>query len=590
MMFTTRKFIQSLIFSLLALGLCYAGIEPKETNTLSATKGSTAIKTSALASSDMTALSRVDFSKLLLEASKKLGNRPLPLLTIEGESLPKLLQKVVQVADKMLPDCSAVLSLAITGFAGGVSCPGVDEKAGCYVVVFFNDGNVEPVFLFKAQQGCALVKSLEENKGTTNVLKSKPSNKSTQDILKPEPCWYVYGSAALVGILDNNLEQIFPFICEEKSSDTCLKIGLDFNLWNNIFQKIESKEVTFLKFLWDILVMPDIEKVGIGFDIVDKTLETTMFVCPRAYRPLSAFAKSLESKSKEIRFLNWSSREVVQELVFQDYSGLKNYVESLDSRIKYNQSTEDFCSIFKNAWALICPLIKDVLAFCAENFTGNAQSYADFQIQKDLVSSKGFGFFEGVQLKRDTLLKFVDDFSDKLKSSVKGLVDKKLFGWEIYKDLSLNIKRSVEKHHDCDIDQVFWKCNGNEAYYPIWFAICKNYLLYADDISNLKRLIERMEEMKEPSYMPREEDCFSRAKMDFISVLHTLGVELPKPISALSFEIACGLKDGIFVNTIKVPGFLDIFSLKTILPSADENAKKDDVNHSNNLKAVSVEK
>lgn len=526
-------------------------------------------------------LSGVDFSKLWMDVSKKLGNKPLVLLTIEGETLPKLLQKSIQIADKVVPDCSSLMSLAITGFAGGTACPGVDEKAGCYAILFFYAGNVEPVFLFKAQSDCVLVKNLEENKTPTVVLKaiSNGTDKSC--------CWQLYGRDTLIKALDKDLQQVFPFINQEKNPDSGLKVILDVKLWNDIFQKMDNKEVAFLKFLWDTFVASDVKRLEIGFDVVDKTLETKMLIFPQEYSALASFFKSSEAKIKDVKFLNWSSQELIQELAFHDYSGSKHYINSLSDRIKFSQDTDDLCVLFKDIWAIFYPLLDKILTFCDENLVGNTQGYADLQNSGNLISSKGFGFFQGKQLKRETVLTFIEDFSSKLKSSINEAIDKKFPGWEVCKSITLGVKRSVDKHCDCDIDQVFWKGEGNEAHCPIWFVVHKNYLLYADDINNLKRLIDRMEEMKEPSYLAMEANCYSRMKMGLFSALPTLGIPQPKSISELSAEITCSLatqtntQENAFVNTIKIPGFLDLFSLKTILPSSDENVKKEDVKQMN---------
>lgn len=530
-------------------------------------------------------LPKVDYGKLLMEAAKKLGSKPLALLTIEGSNLQKLLQKATQIADKVVPDCSSLISFAVTGFAGGLSCPGVDEKAPCYLVIFLNNGNIAPIILFKAQTDCVLIKSLLENKTATDTLKSIPAG------IGKTYCWQIYGDAALIKALDKDLEQTFPFIYKEKTPEEVasqsagpglLKFELDFNLLSDIFQKIDSKDLAFLKFLWDTFVVSDIKKMAIGFDIVDKTLEVKTSICPQEFSPLAAFINSMQLKIKDAKFLDWSSCESVQELVFYSYVALINYMESLDYRIKYAPNSEAFWIEFKNVWSTLYPLMKSILIFCDENYLGNTQSYADLQASKDLISTKGFGFFEGKSsLKRETILKFLDEFSAQVKSSLKQMVDKKYFGWEFCQDVSLNVKKLVEKHRDCDIDQVFWKANGDNAYCSIWFAVYKNYLLYADDISNLKRLIERMEEkMKAPSYQPLNANCFSCMKMDFVSILRVLDIgnqELPN----LSIENTSGLESGSWVNTLKIPGFLDVFSLKTLLPSVPESAKKEEANPSN---------
>ena len=360
-----------------------------------------------------------------------------------------------------------------------------------------------------------------------------------------------------------------------------LKIGVDFNFWNDILQKIESKDMIPIKFFWDTFVISDIKRVEMGFDIVNKDLVIKNFVYPQKYSPLRSFVRSLGAKIKDVSFLNWPSREVIQELVFQNYSGLTNYVASLDSRIKYSQNVADFCTQFKNVWAIIYPLIKDVLAFCDENFTGNTQSYANLQSKDEIISSEGFGFFEGKGLKQEKVLSFMDKFAEKLKLSLKELVDKKLFGWEVCKDISLNVKKSVDKHRNCDIDQIFWKGKGNDAHCPIWFTVYKNYLLYADNVGNLKRLIERMEEIKTFSYLPKESGCFSRTKVNFASVMHTLKIPNSKQIPELWVDITCILNEDkdVLVNTVKVPCFLDVFSLKTILPSVKENARKESISN-----------
>lgn len=610
-MFIIKSFRKSLFFGLLALSICYGSVDTRSTydlkipekrqedamiqqsvdvkNETSLPGRNTAVtrpETSdvkagpipsekdgkaSVVSKEVSKLQEIDFSKLWIDASKKLSNKMLPLMTIEAENLSKLCQKVTQIADKVFPDCASLVSLAITGFMGGLDCPGVDEKAPCYVVIFLSEGKIDPVFLFKSQTDCLLVKNLTANKSPDDTLKTIPNGSN-------KICWQMYGNATLLKALDKDLRQVFPFIYQEKNSGMCLKFCLDFNIWNDIFQKVEDKSVpwTFIKYCWDTFVIPDIKKVEMGFDVTDKILETKMAITPREYSALAFFIKSMVAKSKERKFLIWSSREMIQEQDFENYSGLKNCVESLDRRIKYSRYESTFVEQFKNWWGIISPLLKEILAFCDENLTGNTQSYSDLQNSGDLISSKGFGFFEKKShLTRDVLLQFIEGIIAKGKTSLKEAIDKKYFGSEFCKDISLNVKKSVEKHCNHDIDQVFWKGNGTEAYYPIWFAIHKNYLLYADDISNLKRLIERMDEMKTPSYMALEGNTFSHAKIDLGSIIRLLGSELIKPLPALSVEITSGIKEGDGWCNVKTFGFWDAFSLKTLLPTSSESGNKE---------------
>ena len=615
MMFTIKSFRKSLFFGLLALSICYGSVDTRPAydlkipekrqedaiiqqsvdvkNETRLQERDTAIVESATSdikakpasseeegklsaiSKEVSKLSEIDFSKLWSDVSKKFSNRSLPLITIEGESLSKLCQKITQIADKAFPDCASLLSLSITGFMGGLACPGVDEKAPCYVVIFLNEGKIEPVFLFKAQTDCLLVKNLTANKASEDALKTIPNGSN-------KTCWQMYGNATLLKALDKDLRQTFPFIYQEKHSEMCLKFCLDFNIWNDIFQKVDDKSVpwSFIKYGWDTFVIPDIKKIEMGFDIADKTLESKTTIFPREYSALAFFIKSLEAKSKERKFLIWSSREMIQEQDFKNYPGLKNYVESFDRQIKYSRYNP-FMEQFKNWWGVISSLVKDILAFCDENLTGNTQSYADLQNSGDLVLSKGFGFFEKKShLTRDVLLRFIEEIIAKGKTLAKEATDKKYFGSEFCKDISLSVKKSVEKHCNYDIDQIFWKGNGAEAYYPIWFTVHKNYLLYADDISNLKRLIERMNEQKTPSYTLLEANVFSHMKIDLDAIVRILGSDLIKPLPELSLEITSGIKEGAWVNTIKMSGFWDTFSLKTLLPSSSESGNKEGGVHS----------
>ncbi|MGX8717113.1 MAG: hypothetical protein ACSW8C_03945 [bacterium] len=589
MMFIIRNFTRSLFFGLFTLSFCHASVNAKRNYSLKTStdhKDSVVVKSSATASKEEKILPEIDLSKLWIDASKKI-NKALPLITIEGENLSKLCQKVTQLADKAFPDCASLVSLSVTGFMGGLSCPGVDEKAPCYAVMFLNEGKFETVFLFKSQTDCLLVKNLTANKSSEDALKTIPNGDN-------KVCWQMYGNATLLKALDKDLRQVFPFIYQEKNPEMCLKFCLDFNLWNDIFQKVDDKseQWSFIKYYWDTFVIPDIKKVEVGFDFTDKSLETKLSIHPQEYSPLLAFVKTLDAKSKTVKFITWSSREMIQELDFRTYSGLKNYVEAVNMRINYSKPINTFVEQFKNWWSIICPLVKDVLDFCDKNLTGNTQGYADLQNSNDLVSSKGFGFFEGTShLDRDTVLRFVEEMNTKGKASLKEATDKKYFGSEFCKDISLNVKKSVEKHCNHDIDQIFWKGNGAEAYYPIWFAIHKNYLLYADEINNLKRLIERMEEMKTPSYTSLESNAFSHMKIDLGAIIRLLGSDLIKPFPELSVEITSGLKEGtIWTNTVKIFGFWDAFSLKTLLQSSNESGNKEGSVQSNEVMNAPVAK
>lgn len=580
MVSVTKIFIRVLFFNLLALNFCWS-VESKA-SAESSVKADVVAKSPSLVLKEGNDFQTIDFSKIWVDVSKKFGHKPCPLLTVEGECLSRLLQKLIQIADKTFPEYSSLISLAVTGFVGGLSCPGVDEKAACYAVVFLYEGKLELVFLFKALTNCMLVKNLSGEMSPPKVLKtiSKGDSKSY--------CWQMYGNGALLKTLDEYLNQVFPFIYEEKNPNTCLKIALDFNLLDEVLKKIENEKLDSVKFCWDTFIVPDIKRVEIGLDVVNGDFGMEMFTYPQQHSPLLSFIKSLGEKSKQVRFLDWSSREVVQKLVFQNYSGLKNYVESFDNRIKHNRSAVPLSSKFKKVWMGVCPLIKDVLEFCCKKLTGNTQNYVDWECQNDLVFSKSFGFLEVNQLNRETLLIFIDDMIDKVKSVLKVVVEEKCFGCEFCKDLVLSVKKSVEKHRNCDIDQIFWKGKGNEAYCPVWFAMYKNYLLYSSDVSNLRRLIERMEEKKTFSYLPQNGNCFGQIQIDLAPILHFLGFEKIRSISSMPVEIICRSNFEILVNSLKIPNVWDIFSSKTRLPSPEENAKKRDVDHVNRSSDIPI--
>lgn len=564
----TRRLTRWLSLGLFILSFCFDG----KLLALKSGEGNNSVKNSSTSIlEEVGALSKIDFPEIWTEVSKKIVGNPLPLMTIEGKNLQKVCQKVTELVDKILPESASLISLAIMGFAGGLPCPGVDENAACYVVIFLHEGKIEPVFLFKALVDSLLVKNLNEVKNTRNILRTIQN-----DDLK-KFCWQMYGNSELIKVLDKDVKQFFPFIYASKPSEMCLKISLDFDNLNEIFEKIENKKCAFFKFLWNMFFVPDIKKIEMSGDIEGKTLHAETRIYPQDSSSLSTFVKSLEAKNKDVHFLHWSSRETIQKCEFQDYLGVKNYIKSLDARMKYKHRVTEYAQ-FKNFWEIFYPFIEDILTFCSENLTGNTQSYADLQNSNGLGSLKSFGFFETKKLNQTTFLGFMQGMVKKVSAFFNAMIDKKCFCWEFCKDLSLNVKKSVEKHCGYGIDQIFWKTQMQEAYCPIWFTVCKNYLLYADNIDDLKRLIERMLEKKSMSYQDSYKNGVNRIQINWGAIMHGLGFEKIPLGSEMLMEMTYGAHEGIWTNTIRVPKFLDVFSVKTGLPLSKGNDKNGAVN------------
>ena len=547
-----------MLVAMLFVGNCYGDTGPVENNPVLSNVSLDQVKKTNCC----------DSFKLPKQLSKNL--EVTPIVRAVFANLPTLCQKSLQICEKIYPEMTSLFSLAMTGFLGGVQCPGVDDKAPFFVAGFLHNGKMEMVSLFKAQPTSPLMKNLMANKQETQIVKKiSISNKKSTD-------WYLLGNKDLVEKIAGCLRKSFPEIYED---DNGLKqpMTLEFNC--AAIKEIVDFNVhcPIVNFLLNLLVVPNFENIALGVDIENNDIVLKTSVEAKNAGPLAFYLRSVKSKLNQMRIIKWDSQEAISDVGYYDFKASRALFEEIINNIYSDTSKDEAIVQLRNASKIIHSLLRKLLDFLGKNLTGSFQGYADFQGEGGRFSTKGFGFFEKTPLLTAELLTaFLKDFAQEINKAKKTFVEKKLCFYELLNVVSCEFKPSILQHNDCVIDKFYWKVAEKEGYGLLYFTVCKNYLLYSDDIENLKRLIDRMKAINVFTYVAK---CDWQEKIEIrLSNLFSLwGVNL-NSADTIRMEHAINLPTNTFSITTRLPlgalsQLLKSFS-NTMLPSKEGGAIK----------------
>ena len=464
----------------------------------------------------------------LKDIEKALADKPF--LKITCSNINDLCSKVLKLVEKIYPEMSSILSLSLTSFIGGTQCPGEEGTSPVYIVLFFHEGQVSPVFFFKSSEESPLFKAVSSFKKDPIDFIKLPAKDAKQ------LAWWMCGEKALLKVLhqkDFNVQ--FPFLATAETIDSLLQVDFD----GEIIHSFEDLMPFIGRQLFEVFIKPEFKHFRLSADYLENNIVMNYDIEFVPNSATSTLIKGMNSRIKQVRHLEFSSQECIKNLGFQDYESQLTYFNVLHTRLndlskmleeskKQTKEVDESLEVVEQliAWEnIIYPLITELGNFCKDNLTGNFQSYADVQCSKDFhYETIGFGLFEGKDLSNEKLVNFLKNFiTGSLTERLKEAIKQKLVGSDLIPALSCVFNKNLELYQDCYIQNIYWTIAGNNSdkKIPLYFAVCKNYLLYADNIDNIKRLIERINGIKTFTYVTMP-DCFEKTQIrisDFIPLL-----------------------------------------------------------------------
>lgn len=465
---------------------------------------------------------------LLKEVEKALENKPF--LKISCSSVNDLCSKSLKLVEKFYPEISSILSLSLTSFMGGTQCQGEEGTSPLYILLFFHKEHVSPVVFFKSSEESNLFKAVSSFRKDPIDFVKVPSTDAKK------LAWWMCGERPLLQTLQQKGAYAqFPFLTTTGCIESLLQVDFD----GEIIHPFIDLTPFAVKLLLESFVKPEFKRFKLCFDYLENNviLNYDLEFVPNS--ATSTLIKGMNGKAKQVRHLEFSSQECVKNLGFQDYEDQLTYFNTLHTRLSgigkaiednknQTKTPDESLEMLKQliAWEnIIYPLIVELGNFCKDNLTGNFQSYANIKSSKEFIyEAIGFGLFEGKDLSNDKLVDFLKNFiAISLAERLKLAVKQGLLGSDLIQTLSCVFNKNFHQHEGCYIQNVYWTVGGNDSdkKIPLYFAVCKNYLLYADNIDNIKRLIERINGIKTFAYVAMSE-CFEKTQIrisDFMPFL-----------------------------------------------------------------------
>lgn len=427
------------------------------------------------------------------------------LLKLGSSSLPDFINKSLKLLEKVYPEMTSMISLAATSFLGGVQCEGADAKSPCFILLFKDQTEIRPVFFFKAIDGCPLVKNLSvglDKVGSNALVHPLPFDGKL-------PVWWMYGERSFLDKISKNLSKIASFIYKDESVEN----ALEGEIFMDEFDLSSMSMPLIGNLIYNTFIKTNFNRLKLVFDSIDNNIIYQMNLSVKPSSPAGIYLKSLASKEGVYRYLGWNSEEAVKTIAFEDYGALKVLLESCTNGMDENLWRADKVSYdFYQWWNIIMPLVNEILEFADKNLSGNSQVYADIHSDGSVFNTNSFSLLEGKVVEggavgdslTSNLTNFLDSFVQKsLKQQFNLALEKKLPGCDWIPSLVFVLDKNILMHNGCFVQGVSLSVGEGPSriQYPILLSVCKNYLLCADNLDDLKRLIDRVQEVKTFSYL-----------------------------------------------------------------------------------------
>lgn len=504
----------------------------------------------ALYSSMTTALSWLDSLASYFttkEVRAAWANLPMePIISVTIENLPDFLGKTLKMVEKIYPEFGAIAAIGTLSFLGGADCPGFDKASNIHLQIFPYGDAIAGLWFFRANKKSILVKSLSKAKNKLCAM-SDPLEEDAQG-----NAWFIYGSSEAQQHLKKNLKKVAPFIyTKETPIDKLFFLDLEVNSLARLVELCPP---------WVRLIFRDFIQDTVKRSTTQVDFDGTKFIVEqcvqmRTASPLWNYCESMQKKLKQGHSLKWESNEPIREICFDNYVAMQTYYEALSKRaVEAEWKADEIALFLYQAGSLFGPIVRETLTFLAQNFTGNSQSYSHFQDGQD------FGLWETQGLTQEKFTAFMERLCNDLVPKQLALaVEKKLPLSEFVPLLTCRFEKNTQTHQRCAIHRFSLTYNDKmpKTLYSLVFTLCNNFLLYANSVEDLKRVIERVSALEKPVFEDLT-DAFWTVSMDLGTLLQSLFNIETKQDSTLTTKAFFQSKPAALIIHTEFPIFFNI--------------------------------
>ena len=471
------------------------------------------------------------WSKMLNSLPKK------PIVKITASSFPEGLKKIFSFGDKIYPGFSSLAHLFISSSIGGSECPGVAPDAPCYVLLFPHKHSVVPLVCFRAMSDSIVVKNLQ----------SEANKKGDYQLIHPLPlkekaynAW-IYGSKTLLASF-KDFSTVAPFFYgKEAKPKSTFAVELDIGALSTFMP------FPVLKCVYDTYVRKDFEKIIYGLDIGEEQLRFSSRYQAKPKTPWAIYCKTIRERKRGFRSLNFPSEANKQTALFLDPPSLKNLLKALSNYANEAEWKQDPIAYQTYRWGrLLYPLLKAYLDFAETVSTGNGQFY-----RLDGGRYDGFWFEElNPSVMDETLVTFLKSFTEKCAKQLALASKEGLLGSDCFKDPVFEERVLADK--GCNIHKCALKvqCFDGSTEFAVFAGLHRGYLLYANSLENMRRLLDQMQAIPAFSYC-HHPDWITLSRIKLRGTL--FGISLGHAEGAVEVSSNVELTPETFVTAVSIP-------------------------------------
>ncbi len=422
-----------------------------------------------------------------------------PFAVLSASSVQELLTQVLKVSDNFYPQSSSVLSMLAISFLGSIQCPGLTDRMPCFLAFYFYQHTYKPVFVFHANRNCHLVNNLK--------FASKISDYGLYCPFKEQNIqsnWYLYGQKDLLNFISKNITTSIPFLKSKISSITDL---LTLSLYPEQCNTFVSNLPPYAQSVYHTFIKDDIELLSCSINIDSNTIASKLKLVVTPTSALAKLFRTFGNTYKLHKHLKLNAEDDIQLLGFHPFHGIKTFLEESSLKIQESLWRNDTTSHQIYLWGkCLYPLLIEFINFLQDYFTGNYQCYQNLKQDKDLILLRNTGLCElksssklTTFAQNEAIVSFLENFIKKsLHVQLSEAIKQKLVGSKQLQNLNLQLDKAIFSDKQYIIHGISFNFSNNSMHfnYPFVFGVYKNYLLYSDNLEDLKSLIKYLEKNK----------------------------------------------------------------------------------------------
>lgn len=422
-----------------------------------------------------------------------------PFAVLSATSFQELLTQVLKVSDNFYPQSSSVLSMLAISFLGSIQCPGLTDKTPCFLAFYFYQNACKPVLVFHANKNCHLINNLEISSKISAYGLYCPFKK-----INAQSNWYLYGQKDLLNFISKDVTTAIPFL---KSKTPSVADLLTLSLYPEQCNAFISNLPIYAQTIYNAFIKDNVEMLSCNTNIKSNTIINKFELIVAPTSSLAKLFRAIDDTHKLHKHLKLNAEDDIQLLGFFPFNGIKTFLEESSLKIEESFWKDDPTSHQIYLWGkCLYPLLIEFINFLQDYFIGNYQCYQNIKHDKDLILLRNAGLWElksssklTTFAQNEAIISFLENFIKKsLHVQLSDAIKQKLVGSEQLQNLNLQLDKAVLSDKYYTIHGLSFNFSNDSMHlnYPFVFGIYKNYLLYSDNLEDLKSLINHLEKSK----------------------------------------------------------------------------------------------